>query len=246
MSATEKLVVKKGQSLRAVISYVENATSTKTRDIRVEQVFEAIRTGGKELKGQITQIRNRYEAELAITGDREKAKRAIDGLKKRLPGVLWSGQFSERANARLLKHSGLVCADLDFLGERLPEIRKKLQASPYVFALYLSPTGDGLKPVVRVPADAAEHAGSFRAIKRYVSELTGIEIDEKCKDPARLCFMSYDPDLYVNENSREIEPVPEPLRLKPKRKNNGVINPNKRQRIAVDLLRAADWPSATS
>ena len=56
------------------ISWVQSATDTKTHDISVENVLDAIRTGGKKLKDQITQIRNRFEAELAITGDRKAAK----------------------------------------------------------------------------------------------------------------------------------------------------------------------------
>jgi hypothetical protein len=78
----------------ATISMVPCATDTKTRDVAIQEVLNCIRTGGKKLKGQITQIRNRFGAELAINGDRKKAKLSVDALKKQLPGVLWSGQFS--------------------------------------------------------------------------------------------------------------------------------------------------------
>jgi hypothetical protein len=54
----------------------------------------------------------------------------------------------------LLAPSGLLCADLDNLGKRLTEVRAKLAKSPYLFALFTSPTGNGLKAVLRVPADA--------------------------------------------------------------------------------------------
>jgi hypothetical protein len=213
-------------------------------------VLEVIRTGGKKLKGWITRIRNRFEAELGATarlgvnGDRKQAKRAIEELKKALPGVLWSGTFSVRANDKLISHSGLLCADLDALGERLPEIRNKLQASPHVFALFLSPTGDGLKAVFKGPPDASRHLGSFRAIERHILDLTGIQIDEACKDVARLCFMSYDPELYVNRDAIEIEPLSEPE--KPKALTNCVINLSERQRITTELLGNIEWVSETS
>jgi hypothetical protein len=60
----------KKQLLRGgvLVSMVKNATDTKTRDIRIDEVLTGVRTGGGKLKGQITQIRNRFEAELAITG----------------------------------------------------------------------------------------------------------------------------------------------------------------------------------
>lgn len=220
------------------------ATDTETRDISVEKVLEAIRTGGKNLKGQITQIRNRFEAELDITGgDRKKARLAVDALKKQLPAVMWSGTFSQRANNALIQHSGLLVADIDSLGERLPEVRKKLQESPYVFALSVSPSGDGLKPIFLVLADASKHAGSFRAVEKHVRSLTGIQIDQACKDLARLCFMPYDPELYVNVNAQEIAPLPEPLRLKPKLHPNGEYptDLSLRERIARDQLGMLTW-----
>jgi hypothetical protein len=188
---------------------VNSATDTKTRDITVEKVLETIRGGGTRLKGLIAQIRNRFEAELAITGDRHKAKKAVEALKKELPGVTFSGRFSERAGDKLIEHSGCLSADLDSLGSQLPEIRKKLQASPYVSAMFLSPTAGGLKVIVRVPADHLKHEGSFRAVQKHFRELCGVEIDESGKDVSRLCFMSYDSNLYENRHAIEIAPLPE-------------------------------------
>ena len=101
-----------------VISRVLNAEDTATRDIGVEAVLTAIRTGGKKLRGQITQIRNRFESELDITGDLKAAKLAVEKLKKDLPGVTWSGRFSYRASDKLLQHSGLFCRRLGFVRRR--------------------------------------------------------------------------------------------------------------------------------
>ena len=85
-----------------IISMVSCAADTRTRNISVERVFNGIRTGSKKLKGQIQQIRNRFEAEIAITGDLQKAKLVVDPLKKSLPGVTLSGRFSQRASNKLL------------------------------------------------------------------------------------------------------------------------------------------------
>jgi putative DNA primase/helicase len=174
----------------------------------VETVLKIIRTGARNLKAHIQQIRNRYEAELAVTGDSKKAKLAVDPLKKRLPGVAWSGTFAHRANDALLQHSGLICADLDSLGAKQPEVRAKLVDSPHVLTVFVSPTADGIKAVFKVPADVPKHASSFRAVQQHVRELCGVEIDEACKDLARLCFLSYDPDIYVNDNAVEIKLLP--------------------------------------
>ena len=128
---------------KAMVSWVANATSTETRHCAVVDVVNAIRTGARQ-RELIEAIRKRFQQELARHGDYEKAKLAIDPLKKALRGILWSGQFSRRDNASLIKHSGSLCADLDKLGGALHGVRKKLKQSPFLFGLFLSPSGDGL------------------------------------------------------------------------------------------------------
>jgi len=226
------------------ISMVSSAIDTKTRDVGIQEILNAIRSGGKRVKAQITQIRNRFEAELAVTGDRKKAKLAVDPLKKQLPGVTPSGRFKERKAEALIEYSRVVQADLDSLGEQLVEVRENLKQSPHLFVLFLSPTGDGLKAWFRVPADSAKHSASFRAVEKHVKELTGVQIDQACKDVARLCFMSYDPNLYVNENAVEITPFSEPKKSKASFKSD--LNLSERQRIAVELLGDIDWQGETS
>ena len=44
-------------------------------------------------------------------------------------------------------------------------------------------------------------------MEAHVKQLTGIQIDESGKDISRLCFMSFDPELYVNANADEIVAV---------------------------------------
>jgi hypothetical protein len=170
--------------------------------------------------------------------------RAVSKFKTCLPGVLFSGKFSERKNDALVQHSGLLCADLDNLNGELQNAREKLLGSPYLFAVFTSPSGGGLKAVFRVRTDGAKHRGSFRAVEQHVKELTGIQIDESCKDSARLCFVSHDPAAYHNQDAIAIEPLPEPD--KPRPINNGMVDLSERQRIATELLREIDSESETS
>jgi putative DNA primase/helicase len=224
------------------VSTVTSATDIETQDYDASAVIQAIRTGGKKLRGQVEEIRATMQRELTAHGDEKRAKRAIDPLKKQLPAVLWSGQFSERANSKLVTHSGLLCADLDSLNSELSDVREKLKASPHVWALFLSPSGDGLKVVFRTPVDASTHLASFRAVEQHVKTLTGVTVDQACKDTVRLCFFSFDPELYHNPDAVEIEPLPEPE--KPARPpSNGAIDLNERQRIAVEIAGNVRWVS---
>jgi VirE N-terminal domain. len=152
------------------ISMVEHAGATHTRHVSADSIISAIRLG--RWRRPIEQIRSVYHDTLKKTDDCKAAKGAVDANKKRLAAVLFSGQFSRRANDALVKHSGLIAADLDLLGEMLPDIRRKLLTSPHLWALFRSPSGDGLKAIFRTPADASRHDASFRAIECHVTELT--------------------------------------------------------------------------
>jgi hypothetical protein len=50
-----------------------------------------------------------------------------------------------------------------------------------------------------------------------------MEMDKKCRDLSRLCFLSYDPDLFVNEQARTFDSPPGPNNSKPK-SSSGTVN----------------------
>lgn len=216
------------------VSMVSRCYETETKPITFDEIWSVTRSGEHGLKGKINQIRNRYEAEKAITGNVEKAKKAISELKLELPGFLPSGTFSKRESGALIEYSGILCADFDSLGDRLPQIRSMLQALPFVRAIATSPSGDGLKVFFNVINDPARHEDSFRSIKENMAGLN-VEIDEKCKDPARICFFTYDPDLWLREDGNEIIPPADPL---PRGKTADVPPPSmgSREQIAFRLL----------
>src|ERR1700736_6315271 len=133
-----------------LVSCVKNARDTETQHYDAKEIIDQIRTDN-DLREKITKIRDEFWQVMAEHGNnREAAKGAIDSDKKRLPAITWSGTFSQRKGEALLQHSGLLCADLDGLGpDKIPEVRAKLVNSPHVWALFLSPTSDGLKAVFR-------------------------------------------------------------------------------------------------
>jgi hypothetical protein len=230
------------QSNPTVVSIVAHAAATKTRHVDAGKIISAIKTGRWEQP--VKEIRSTYAQTLRKT-NRKSAKLAVDSLKKKLPAFLPSGKFSSRANDALIQHSGLICADLDSLGHNLDGVRTNLLKSPCLWALFLSPTGDGLKAIFRVSPDPSKHMASFGAIERHVHELTGAQIDQACKDLARLCFVSCDPDLCFNPNAREIAPLPElqVLRHPSEAKDCKRGNLAQRKRIAMELLGDIRWDS---
>ena len=227
-----------------VVSMVESAAQTNTSDVQARSVIGHIRLG--TWRKNVVQIRRTFNDTREKTGDRKTAKRSVDRAKKNLPAILWSGRFSRRANDALIEHSGLLCADLDDLGQNLPNVRAKLLKSLHLRALFLSPTGDGLKAIFNVPADPTKHSASFQSVQQHVMELTGVQIDEACKDVARLCFVSFDPGLYFNPNAVELVPL-----VEAEEKNTPVAlqvcapNLKMRQRVALELLGQVEWTCDT-
>jgi hypothetical protein len=225
------------------ISMVRKVDKTECRDAKITNLFTAIRTG--KYRKPIEAIRELYASVLKETGSRKEAKKAVDSLKKQLPGVTPSGQFSRRAGDALVQHSGIYCADLDFLGTQIEPVGRLLRSSMHLFALFVSPTGDGLKAWFKISDDPERHGDSIRALAKHIFELTGAVIDQSCTDVSRLCFVSFDPDIYINEDAVLLPPLPaEP---KPERESNAPADISVRQEIAIEFesLGAIEWDSET-
>lgn len=222
------------------LSFVRRCHETETRPITLDEVLDVVRSGKHGLKEKATEIRNNFELERDVSGgDVIRAKKAIAALKAELPGILFSGTFSKRDNGSLEAYSGLLCADLDTLGEKLSLVKESLKNYPFVRAVMVSPSGDGLKVVINVINDPARHDDSFRAVRKFFKEEAGLDIDEKCKDLARINFLTYDPDLWIRTDGNEILPPADPLPKSTPTQfvpTSGDINMVAREQIAFGLL----------
>jgi len=127
-------------------------------------------------------------------------KEERNNIKKLLPAILFSGEFSRRADNAIVNHSGIICIDFDgFKSEEdLQEMRMFLFNDKYTYCMFMSPSGDGIKLLVRIPQDASNHKKYFLALQNYYNR---DEFDKSCKNISRVCYESFDPDIYVNELS---------------------------------------------
>ena len=176
---------------------------------------------------------------------------AADAEKLKLPAALPSGIFQKRSSEGLRQRSGLICADLDGLGDQLLGFRQLIEADPHTLGCFLSPSGTGLK--ILLPVDLARsHAEAFRAMRRHFLEQFGLEIDEACKDVCRACFVSYDPDAYLAKDARVLTYAPEPVEftepdgVTPSSRATGVKRPGDDYDDRGDfpgLLRKHGWTS---
>ena len=166
------------------VSIFKNAFDKEPVNVSLAAILEDIRAG-------------KYAAQIA----RLRALRATDPSeydrqKKCLPAFTLSGTFTARKADALVAHSGLLCGDLDHLGDGLPALRAKLRKDPHVAFGFVSPGGQGLK--LGIPIDGTRHREGFRAAEAYFHDHYGATLDAACKDVSRLCFVSHDPDLWEN------------------------------------------------
>ncbi|MFB9864320.1 VapE domain-containing protein [Rufibacter immobilis] len=160
-----------------------------TEDNPLEGILQEIRTGA--YRSQVEAVRS-----FLLQDRKEEYERA----KKSLPAFTPSGRYMEgRKQENLRVYSGVVALDLDKLSdEELALAKKTVIAEPITYAAFTSPSGNGLKVLVRVDSGAAAHKQAYRQVKRHYAKLLGLKIDESGSDVTRLCFVSWDPHLYLN------------------------------------------------
>lgn len=128
----------------------------------------------------------------------EAIRNGAKDFKKKLPVVLFSGEFESRNDEALTRHSQFIVLDFDHIDV---EASKSLMATdPYVYSCWVSPSGDGLKALVKV-TNPERHRDHFRALRTYFAKTYDLEVDESGINESRACFESYDPDIVINEDS---------------------------------------------
>ena len=195
--------------MNPTLSRLANATDTNCTDTTLAAVFAEI-TGPKH-QALIEKIRATYAD--TLPSGRKAAKESIGTLKRGLPAVMFSGQFSARRAAGLVAHSGLIVADLDELGPDLEHVAQLAKDDPHAVACFRSPSGDGLKIVYR--CDPSDHAAAFRSMDAHVVSRYSIAPDPSGKDVSRLCFLSHDPDVVANDFAVPLPAVAAPAPAKP-------------------------------
>ena len=75
-----------------------------------------------------------------------------------------------------------------------------------MYTLFISPSDNGLKVIVKIPADIENHKNYFNSLENYFNSSY---FDKTTKNISRVCYESYDPLIYVNELSSIWEKIEE-------------------------------------
>ena len=133
---------------------------------------------------------------IRIEPDKDKRNR----LKRNIPSVTISGVFEERKEECLLEHSGFICIDIDYFTDKSQLINDK-----YTYSLMKSASGGGLAVIVKIDKD--KHKESFKWLQNHYYTSFGIVIDSAPQNVASLRFVSFDPEIYINEKSTKARSI---------------------------------------
>jgi hypothetical protein len=159
------------------------------RTVNLLQVCQVIRSHYYE--NEVRQLRS-------IVGKEEKRRFKAQNLDYITP----SGTFSYGNDESLISHSGILCMDLDYI-EDVKELKQKLIDDIHIdtLLLFVSPCGHGLKWFIAIDLDVCEHETWFTSVRNYLMATYGLtdkQVDKTCSNVSRACYMSYDPDAFLN------------------------------------------------
>lgn len=168
------------------ISFYSNVKQTETTEtILLQSFLEAVQNG--KWQDKVLKIRTITDKDLRRS---EKIN---------LPNVTVSGIFGKRVDNDCKLHSGFIAIDLDDLGNEVESTRELLRHDPYIYAGFTSVSGTGLCLLFKIDPD--KHREAFEGIADYLIKKYQLIIDPTGVNQSRTRFVSYDPDLFINEGS---------------------------------------------
>lgn len=153
--------------------------------ISIDIALERIRSG--KSKEKILEIRQKIDKERQNT------------LKCNLPSICFSGKFTERKDDCLQEHSGFICLDFDNVD--LVDEKERLQKSEFVYACWESPSGKGLKALVKI-STPKKHREHFESLQELFPLIDRSGINE-----SRVCYESWDEDIYINTSASTFKKI---------------------------------------
>lgn len=119
-------------------------------------------------------------------------------FKKELPAFTPTGIFKQRNTDGIELYSRVICLDFDNI-DNPNEIKEKCVLIPWIWVAFITPSGKGLKILVQTIDNLNNYKLTEEKIAKSFYELTGLIRDERSKDLARLQFVSFDKNLYINK-----------------------------------------------
>ena len=146
------MIVSKEDILKKNISYCKKCMDTTTYTMTVENALHEIRDGV-------------YQSEIAsLRASSNEEKR---DKKSKLKGYVFGGEFFVRNQKNLVNYSYLCVLDFDHIQcANIEDAKEEIFQNKYVFAAWISPSGDGIKAIIHFDFSAFERI--FNIIREIV------------------------------------------------------------------------------
>lgn len=156
-----------------------------------------------------------YEYRIQLIRNQED-KQERQKIKASLSAICCSALFDGHRNiSNVTKTTGLISIDIDYC-ENLEKTLTIVKQDKYTFSCFISPSGKGVKAIVKADFTLSTFINSFTALEKYYKRKLNIIIDPVCKDITRLMFVSSDKDLYINHLSEiftdQLKPYTPPIK----------------------------------
>ena len=149
-----------------------------------------------------------------------QGKAARSKLKINLPAAIWAGRIvgEHRRIDNFTHPTGVVFVDVDsdadgkpFTPEQAAEVRDRVfENDRRIHAAWVSASGEGAHFLMRFQeptADRASYAAVYEDVSASFLKRHGVRCDSAVKHPERVCYLSWDPDLRINEHGETLVPV---------------------------------------
>lgn len=170
-----------------------------------------------------------------ILNKKGKAKEAKVLKQKSLPAFAPAALlYDSKARGNVTGLTDLCFLDIDHItDEQIEAAMALLRNDPHVVLAVRSTSVHGLHVLVRYKLEGVEHPwignmgtnrmnhtyGSvFKTMRNHYQDILQVTIDNACRNMERLCFYSYDPNLYYNPEATPyfLQYIKQDLKRKPK------------------------------
>ena len=192
--------------MREIITFIKRANYTKFgfQTMTIDSALDFIKDGSLYLydkeKGMYCLQHITEFIHMAKTKHQVQERKL-----KYLPAVSFNGVFKEGnlTNDGLMVYSEFTALDFDGFSTQqgMMDIYDRLKATPCVYAVFITPSGWGLKAIIRHDnQDPKKHHNLYKQLLRkfQISQATN---DTSCCDLRRLSYLVYDPNIYINKNA---------------------------------------------
>lgn len=174
------------------VPFFRNSTNTVPSIQPLGKILDGIKVG--RWKKQIDIIRQTEDEDGQNT------------LKKELPNFIVSGMFDKgKTSKHFISYLSHFVLDFDKLKEEeLKYLKQEVIAEPFVLAAFVSPRNNGLKAIIKTDNDDFQlHKEYFDALTLHYKQNFDVEVDQSGSNINRICYISHDPDIFINQEKVE-------------------------------------------